>query len=293
MTHRPVACLSLLAALLIAAPAAADVFHFQTNAPDGRMAVASRPASSGKIEIEAADDFLLDQATTIRHATFAGLLAGGATAADIAGVTVEIYRVFPQDSANPPSGNVPTRSGSPSDAVLQSRGSAASTLTFTTAALSLNFTATNSVLNGIHPIPNQTTGGEGPVSGQEVELSVTFTSPLTLPAGHYFFVPQVQMTNGEFYWLSTAHPTTSAAGGTPFAGDLQGWIRDENLAPDWLRVGTDIVGGAPAPTFNFFFSLDGDFGTVATVPALSTLGLLALSLALAAAALPRLRKGRG
>ena len=24
----------------------------------------------------------------------------------------------------------------------------------------------------------------------------------------------------------------------------------ENLAPDWLRVGTDIVGGSQAPTFN-------------------------------------------
>ena len=119
---------------------------------------------------------------------------------------------------------------------------------------------------------------------------MTFTSPITLPAGHYFFVPQVQMASGEFYWLSTAHPTTGASGGTPFAGDLEGWIRDESLAPDWLRVGTDIVGGSPAPTFNFFFSLDGDSGTVATVPALSTLGLLALALALAAAALPRLRK---
>ena len=29
------------------------------------------------------------------------------------------------------------------------------------------------------------------------------------------------------------------------------------LDPDWLRVGTDIVGGNPAPTFNAAFSLDG------------------------------------
>jgi hypothetical protein len=290
MIHRLVACLSLLAALLIAAPASAEVFHFLTNGPDGRMAVASRPASPGKNEIEAADDFLLDQATTIRHATFAGVLAGGAFPTDVAGVTIKIYRVFPQDSANPPSGNVPTRVNSPSDVVLQSRGSAAATLTFNTVSLPLSFMAANSVLNGIHPIPNQTTGGEGLTGGREVGIDVTFTSPITLPAGHYFFVPQVQMTSGEFYWLSTAHPTTSANGGTPFAGDLEGWIRNESLAPDWLRVGTDIVGGSPAPTFNFFFSLDGDSGTVATVPALSTLGLLGLALALAAAALPRLRK---
>ena len=161
MTLRPAALLPLLA-LLIVAPAAADVFHFQTDAPDGRMAVASRPASPGKIEIEAADDFLLDQATTIRHAAFTGLLTGGATAADVAGVTVEIYRVFPQDSANPPSGNVPTRVNSPSDVLLQSRGSAAATLTFTTTALSLNFAAANSVLNGIHPSRTRRPEAKGP-----------------------------------------------------------------------------------------------------------------------------------
>jgi hypothetical protein len=39
--------------------------------------------------------------------------------------------------------------------------------------------------------------------------------------------------------------------------DLQAWTRDESLAPDWLRVGTDIVGGQPAPTFDMTFSLTG------------------------------------
>jgi hypothetical protein len=29
------------------------------------------------------------------------------------------------------------------------------------------------------------------------------------------------------------------------------------LAPDWLRIGQDIVGGNPFPTFNAAFSLDG------------------------------------
>lgn len=32
---------------------------------------------------------------------------------------------------------------------------------------------------------------------------------------------------------------------------------NENLAPDWLRVGTDIVGGNQAPTFNATFTLSG------------------------------------
>jgi len=39
--------------------------------------------------------------------------------------------------------------------------------------------------------------------------------------------------------------------------DLQAWTRDANLDPDWLRIGTDIVGGNPAPTFNGAFSLTG------------------------------------
>lgn len=40
---------------------------------------------------------------------------------------------------------------------------------------------------------------------------------------------------------------------SPFTPDLQAWIRSGELARDWLRVGTDIVGGSPAPTFNASF----------------------------------------
>jgi LPXTG-motif cell wall-anchored protein len=44
----------------------------------------------------------------------------------------------------------------------------------------------------------------------------------------------------------------------PGVTDLQSWIRDEALQPDWLRVGTDVVGGSPPPTFNATFSLTGE-----------------------------------
>jgi hypothetical protein len=109
------------------------------------------------------------------------------------------------------------------------------------------------VLNGINPIPNQTTGGEGPVSGTQIRIDVTFTSRFHLPPGHYFFVPQVRLSGGSsFFWLSTV-------GNQPplFSGDLQAWIRNANLDPDWLRIGTDIVGGNPFPTFDMAFSLTG------------------------------------
>src|SRR5436305_13486290 len=78
---------------------------------DGLMAVASRPDAGGKIEIEAADDFLIGAGTqnTINRATFIGLLTGGATPANIGEVAVEIYRVFPNDSTGPPARMVPTR----------------------------------------------------------------------------------------------------------------------------------------------------------------------------------------
>ena len=60
--------------------------------------------------------------------------------------------------------------------------------------------------------------------------------------------------NDHFLWLSAARPNLT----TPFAPDLQAWIRNGDLDPNWLRVGTDIVGGSPAPTFNAAFSLEGE-----------------------------------
>ena len=259
--------LMLSAMLVVATPAAATPFQFSTGDINNLIATASRPSSAGKIEIESADDFVLTQDTSINQATFTGLLTGsGISLADIGNVRVEIYRVFPKDSTNPPSGNVPTRVNSPSDIAFAERDTASSNLSSTPLVLNPSFTAANSVLNGINPIPNQTTGGEGPVTGQEVQFNVDFTTPFVLPADHYFFVPQVEVTNltGEFLWLSASRPIVTPD--TPFAPDLQSWIRNENLAPDWLRIGTDIVGGT---TFNAAFSLDGT-----TVPEPSTIVLL-------------------
>jgi hypothetical protein len=245
----------------------ADPFFFSTGIADGKIATASRPSSAGKIEIESADDFALTQHTVLTSATFTGLLTGGVTT-DIGEIRVEIYRVFPLDSdvgrtSGPPTFStpqVPTRVNSPSDVELDDRDTATGNLSVTTSILSATFTAANSVLNGINPKPNQTTGGELAVTGQEVQFAATFTQPFDLQPGHYFFVPQVEVTtaNGEFFWLSAPKP------GTPFPmgfADLQSWIRNETLAPDWLRIGTDIVGppvtGGAAPTFNAVFSLVG------------------------------------
>ena len=251
-------------------PAVAVPFFFSTGSTDGKIATASRPSSAGKVEIESADDFVVTGGNlSLTSATFQGLIPTGASLGSISSVGVEIYRVFPLDSnvartSGPPTfstSQVPTRVNSPSDVELVSRDSSSGGgLTFTPGILASSFTAANSILNGINPSPGQTTGGEGAVTGQQVQFNLIFTSPISLPDGHYFFVPQVELSSGDFFWLSAPRPIVPP--GTPFpAGftDLQSWIRNEGLDPDWLRVGTDIVG---AGTFNETFTLAGDLSEV-------------------------------
>jgi hypothetical protein len=262
-------CLSSLATVI---PAVADPVFFSTGNLNGLMAAASRPSSAGVFEIESADDFVLANQTTINSATFTGLVPDGSA---VGSVTVEIYRVFPLDSNTVRPITVPTRVNSPSDVAFDSRSSS-SGLSFSTTVLAGSFTSLNSVQpGGIHPNPNATTAGNGPITGQEVQFGVNFIAPLNLPAGHYFFVPQVELNTGTFEWLSAERPIVT---GTPFSPDLQGWTRDEFLDPDWLRIGTDIVGpsgGNPAPTFNFAFSLTG----VDAVPEPSTWAMMILGFA--------------
>ena len=280
----PSRCLTALLAILAISPACADPYFFSTGNPDGLIASASRPDGPGRPEIESADDFVLTQNTLITGGSFTGLLTGGASLTSISEVVVEIYRVFPLDSdvgrtSGPPTfstAQVPTRVNSPSDEAFATRSSTASELVFVAASVQASFTANNSVLNGIHPMPGQFTGGDGAVTGQEVRFNLSFSSALNLPADHYFFVPQVQLTTGEFYWLSAPRPIVPP--GVPFpAGstDLQSWIRNAALDPDWLRVGTDITHQGP---FNAVFSLTGD--TVAAVPEPETYSMLLAGLGL-------------
>ena len=113
---RHVCIVALGSGLLCAGPlAAGTITLFSTDPPDGKIATLSRPASTGKLETETADDFVLGEDAMVTNATFTGLITEGATIADITDVEIELYHVFPVDSTNPPDGRVVTRTNSPSD----------------------------------------------------------------------------------------------------------------------------------------------------------------------------------
>src|SRR6266516_41924 len=151
----------LSALVLLAAQASAASFSFSTGDPDGKIGTLSRPPTPGKIQTETADDFILPESTLIRLATFTGLIPSDASLSSILNVEVEIYHVFPNDSANPPSGNVPTRVNSPGDVEIDdaTRDGADGSLSIKAALLNPSFSVANSVVTGINPIPNQFTGG--------------------------------------------------------------------------------------------------------------------------------------
>ena len=258
---------ALSVGLVVAPPTMADVFSFSTGNPDGKLGSLSQPPGPG-LETETADDFVLTDATVISRAIVHGLIASGLDVSEIHQVEVEVYHVFPKDSDTTRTPAVVTRVNSPADieigAATRDSGASPATLSFGTILVQKNFTVLNTVVNKINPAPAQFTGGEGPATGDEVEIDIIFTPPIFLPAGHYFFRPEVQVSGG-FLYLSAPKPIVSP--GTPFpAGfaDLQSWIRNAKLSPDWSRIGTDITGQGP---FNAAFSLAGD-----TIPGAGTPG---------------------
>jgi hypothetical protein len=111
------------------------------------------------------------------------------------------------------------------------------------------------------------------VTGQEVEFHFSI-DPESLPADHYFFVPQVELSDGTFLWLSAPKPIVGGIPFPPGSTDLQTWIRNSDLDPNWLRVGTDITHQGP---FNAAFTLEGKVPEPCTL-FLTGAGLLGLML---------------
>jgi hypothetical protein len=228
----------------------------------------------------------------VTNATFVGLLPIGTSLLNVTDIEIELYHVFPVDSVNPPDGRVVARANSPSDNQFAAFDSGLGTLSFTDTILSPSFTAANSVVNGIHVSPGQFTGGEGAVTGEEVQFNITFLTPFFVGAtDHDFFRPEVALSNGTFLWLSAPKPITSPGTLLQFPGgpttDLQTWIRNDGtgaLSPDWERIGTDVTGQGP---FNATFSLSGDVVPEPSSIVLAFAGMCALLL------FQRRRSGRG
>src|SRR5262249_48143066 len=171
-------------------------FSFTTGTPDGLMGAASRRASPGKLETETADDFTLDQTTVIRRATIVGLVPSGTQAQDIKEVEVEVYHIFPLDSAIPPSGKVPSRANSPSDVEIgtATRAGNSGTLTFSTNVLNSNFTVGNTVVNNLK-VATAPPGGEGSTAGAKTGATQTFTPPPPLSAAPTLFPRAVPLSS--------------------------------------------------------------------------------------------------
>lgn len=216
-----------LAWLLLVSQASTASFSFSTGDPDGKIATLSRPFSPTQMQTETADDFVVTQSVVIAAATFTGLLPLGTLLGSVTNVEIEFYHVFPGDSDTNRTLNVPTRANSPGDVEIDdaTRDGLHDSLIFATTLVNASFTASNSVGNGINPGPTPFTGGEGAVTGEEVAITVRFNPPIALPAGHYFFRPEVASTSGDFLWLSAPKPIV--APGTPFAPDFQTWIRND------------------------------------------------------------------
>ena len=172
--------------VLVSSASGATIYNNLTTT--NSMGIATRPDSPGLTEIEGADDFFLSARTLITSASIVGLIVPGPNGgvASITDVVAEMYRIFPADSDDTRVPHVPTRANSPSDVAFDSRDSGVSgQLSFTLSTLAPTFTVLNTVQpGGIHPSPGQTTGGNGALTGQEVQINMTFLTPFNLVDSH-------------------------------------------------------------------------------------------------------------
>jgi hypothetical protein len=149
---------------------------------------------------------------------------------------------------------VPSRTNSPSDVEIgtATRDANAGTLKFVPAVENASFSVDHTVVNNL-----SVNAGELGMTGEEVEITITFTSPIILPAGTYFFRPEVSVNDANANFLLLSAPKPIVPPGNAFLGDRQAWIRNSTLNPDWLRIGSpDII--LNAGTFNMAFALNGE-----------------------------------
>mmetsp|Transcript_31080 Transcript_31080/g.52333 ORF Transcript_31080/g.52333 Transcript_31080/m.52333 type:complete len:283 (-) Transcript_31080:561-1409(-) len=259
-----------LVVLAVALEAVLANYRFSTGNPDGRFA--SNIQIDGP-EWESADDFKLCYPTNLYSGSVYVLLPNNVNPLTHIGQgAFEIYRIFPLDSA-PFDNLVPSRTNSPSDVDLgpKSRDTSSGSLRVFARLVRTPYSVSKSVFRRMFKKPaNVTTGGDGPLSGTLYEFDFVFTTPISLPAGRFFAVFQLNYTPAARAWAAFPPVAVSAAGPVAESGDLQSWGRKRgttaitNIFNDWERFGTDVVGGGVK--YNIAFSLTGCISTDASVP---------------------------
>ena len=255
-----IGCLSL--SFFASATFAADTVLYNNDFPDGKIATASGAPKGA----ESADDFILGKASTITSGSFTGLIP---KTANIVSVGVEIYGACTPGSpfgafGCTNLGKAVTRLNSPTSEALPGteRTTGDGTLSYFPSLLNNGIGVVGSVVDGINAqtpdVPASLTGGDGPASGKEVRINFDLSEGIPLDAGHYFFVPSVELSDGSFLQLSAYRTVGGEFGSTLITPDLQAWVRNDDIKNDWLRTGTDIIGGPTDPaTYNLAFRLVG------------------------------------
>ena len=99
------------------------------------------------------------------------------------------------------------------------------------------------------------------MTGQETLISVNFSTPFDLPAGHYFFVPQVELHSRRRLFLALGSEADCATGNA-FSYRLHRSSELDTRCKCWTPTGCGSAPTSLAPlrngsTFNAAFSLNG------------------------------------
>ena len=220
----------------LATPTWADPFS-QHGTPDGLLGALSQPASTGHLETETTNNFLLTDTDAHRSGDHHQVDPVGNCPGEYS-ATSRSRSITSSRGLGRPLGERALHSQltrgcrdrhhharwEPRNARFQH-------------SLLDELSVLNTVMDGINRAPTNVTDGEGPASGTVVQITITFIPDR--PAGgitHYFFHQEVQVAGGDFLYLSAPKPIV--APGTPVTGDFQAWIRNSDL-PD--RTGCEWV----------------------------------------------------
>jgi hypothetical protein len=230
-----------LSVLFVALGATHAATLFDTGAPDGSVAAQSGARLGFTYTgFSTADDFILLNDSFVSGGTFTGLITPPIAFTDIVNVTIGIYSVSPTDAFGNPN---PSPGG-----LLATRASASGQITYTRESSDVD-TATRTVPTATRPIP---------FFGGGLTIDFAFPDPILLPAGHYFFSPQVVVTNvvpgppepGSFYWLSAPWPVGDPA--TDYSASFRG--NGDIGPPFWIPLSYALQDGP----YNTSFSLRGE-----------------------------------